>query len=278
MQAAAAAGSGRPGKPWWQPALTAVGLMIDRLPDAALLQLWSGVARRRSRAMEPGAALRLLLEMDRRLYTLTGKAAVRYGKGTHPKHRHLNYHRFFTQRVAADQRVLDVGCGIGAVAYDLAQQSGARVTGIDYTAANIEVARRDYAHPRVEYLLGDALRDIPPGRFDVIVLSNVLEHLHERPAVLAALVEAHRPSRVLIRVPCWDRDWRVPLRDELGLDSRLDEDHKIEYTAATFCREAGAAGLVVESLDVQWGEIWSQLRPEAAAVGGEGEAGGGADG
>ncbi len=243
-------------KPWWQPGVTALGLMIDRLPSEALLRLWIGVVKRRSRRMPADEALRLLLEMDRRLYHLTGRTAVRYGNGTHPKHRHLNYHQFFIDRIEADQRVLDVGCGIGAVAADIAQQSGAHVTGIDYSKSSIATARQDYAHPRVTYVLGDALRDIPDEKFDVVMLSNVMEHLYDRPTVLKELVDRHRPHRVLIRVPCFDRDWRVPLRDELGVDSRLDEDHKIEYTAEVFRCEAKEAGLVVESLDVQWGEIW----------------------
>ncbi len=263
------------GKPWWQPAATVLSLALDRLPTPALRYVVGHQLRRRAARLPAEEALRLLLEVDRRLYHLTGKAAIRYGGGVHTKHRHLDYHRFFVERIEAGQSVLDVGCGNGAVARDVAERAGASVLGIDYSESSIAAAQRDHAHERVEFVLGDALTDIPDRRFGVVMLSNVLEHLRDRPAVLRELVKNHEPERVLIRVPCYDRDWRVPLRDELGIDPRLDEDHKIEYTQATFRQEMAEAGLVVESLDVRWGEIYSQLRPagEPGAPGAPGEEG-----
>jgi hypothetical protein len=54
------------------------------------------------------------------------------------------------------------------------------------------------SHPRVEYLLGDALISLPPEGFDVVIISNVLEHLPERPEFLRKLMAAARPSCLLI--------------------------------------------------------------------------------
>lgn len=254
-------------KPWWQPGVTAMGLAVGWLPMTALQHLLMIVIKRRVRRLPAGEALRFLLEIDRRLYHLTGKQSVRYGDGTHSKHRHTDYHRFFIDRIKREQRVLDIGCGIGAVAWHIADEAGARVTAIDLNASSIERAKQDYAHPNVTYVCGDAIRDTPKESFDVVMLSNVLEHLHDRPSVLRALAQRHRPVRVLIRVPCFDRDWRVPLKKELGIDARLDTDHKTEYTAASFREEMRQAGLEVVYLEVRWGEIWSELRPEGCQSG-----------
>ncbi|MEK7176083.1 MAG: hypothetical protein AAB695_01770, partial [Patescibacteria group bacterium] len=69
------------------------------------------------------------------------------------------------------------------------------------------------------------------------------------------------PARWLIRVPCFDRDWTVALAAELGVDSRLDETHFIEYTRESFEKEMGKAGLKIAYLEVRWGEIWTELKP-----------------
>lgn len=54
---------------------------------------------RRAQGLAPNEALRMLFRLDAELYSLQGKTAVMYGNGIHPKHRHLNYHDFFVQRI-----------------------------------------------------------------------------------------------------------------------------------------------------------------------------------
>lgn len=252
---------------WWRPIVTGLGLPLRLLPTPMLEHLLTNLATRRARRLPPDAALRLLLRLDAAIYTETGRQSVRYGGGEHTKHRHTAYHRFFVDRIRPDQRVLDVGCGIGAVALDIAEQAGGRVTGIDLNAASIDKAREQRSHPNVTFIHGDALHETPDEPFDVIVLSNVLEHIDQRPKLLRALVRRHRPGRVLIRVPCFDRDWRVPLKRELGIDERLDADHKTEYTAESFRDEMDRAGLRIDELNVRWGEIWAVLSPREEEVG-----------
>ncbi|MCU0513624.1 MAG: class I SAM-dependent methyltransferase [Anaerolineae bacterium] len=214
----------------------------------------------------PDEALRLLLRLDNRLYALQGEYSVRYGAGTHTKHRHLNYHDFFVARIQPGEHVLDIGCGMGAVAYDVAERAGATVSGIDILAESIATARQRYAHPRVTYLVGDVLQGLPPltAPVQVVILSNVLEHLPDRAQFLRRVVATVQPQRLFIRVPLFERDWRVPLKKELGLEWRLDDTHETEYTLESYHAEMAAAGLTVTHLEVRWGEIWSVLVPAAA--------------
>lgn len=218
------------------------------------------IVTRRICTLPADEALRLLFRLQAAFYPVVGRKAVEYGGGTHTKHRHTRYHDFFTSRVRREERVLDVGCGIGAVAYDLAERSGAWVVGVDLSPENIETARHRYRHPRVEYRVEDGLRGSQEGRFDVVVLSNILEHLPERPAFLRRIQHAVQPSRMLIRVPLFERDWQVPLKRELGVEWRLDQTHETEYTLESFVDEITNAGCRIVHQEVRWGEIWAEVR------------------
>ncbi len=213
----------------------------------------------RARAMPPDEGLRFLFELDRAFYVAQSELSVAYGRGTHPKHDIMRYHDFFVERVRQGEHVLDFGCGIGAVAYDIASKAKARVWGVDISAENIAYAQKTYSHPDITYILGDARQVELNTRFDAIVMSNVLEHLTDRPATLRQLQVRYQPSRFLIRVPLFNREWRVPLKKPLGVEWRLDPTHEIEYTIETFADEIAEAGLITTHQQIQWGEIWAEV-------------------
>lgn len=238
--------------------------VLDQLSTPQLESFVYQLVARRAAHLSADEALRLLFRLDARFYSLQGKKSVEYGGGLHSKHRHMRYHDFFVSRVRAKERVLDIGCGIGAVAYDVAEKAEAQVVGIDLSASNIAQARQHYAHPRIEYRVGDALQVLPDGPFDVVILSNVLEHLPGRPDFLRRALEAAHPTRILIRVPLFERDWRVPLKKELDVEWRLDIDHKTEYTLESFAEEMREAELRITHQEVRWGEIWAEVVPNGS--------------
>jgi SAM-dependent methyltransferase len=215
------------------------------------------VASRRPAA----SALRELLRLESDLAGLIDEAAMRYGAGVHPKHRLTRYHDFFVKRIAASERVLDVGCGYGAVAYSVATRVGARVTGIDVDPVRIDEAVRLHRAPNLTFVVGDATRDLPDGSFDVVIASNVIEHVERRVELYRAVQRRARPTRWLVRLPMIDRDWKVPLREELGLFHFSDPTHFTEYTRESFEQEVADAGLVVKEIVINWGEIWAELHP-----------------
>jgi SAM-dependent methyltransferase len=235
--------------------------LAPALSDEELQNLLVTVASTRALSLQPADGLRFLFGLDAALYPVQGQLSVRYGGGLHTKHRHTRYHDFFVHRVKRGERVLDIGCGIGALAFDMAQNSSAYVVGIDLHQDNIAIARARYAHDNVLYEVGDVLHTPLQGHFDVAVLSNVLEHLPERPQFLRSLIGAVKPSRILLRVPVFERDWRVPLKRELGIDHRLDPTHYTEYTLEEYASEMSEAGLQVVHQEVRWGEIWAEAVP-----------------
>ena len=231
----------------------------DRLSDEQFVQFIFRLITRRASGTPAAQSLKLLFSLDALLYQVQGQMAVAYDGGIHTKHRHMKYHDFFTNRINKDDRVIDIGCGIGAVAFDVAEKSGAQVLGIDFNESSIKTARERYKHPYLEFRVGDALETIPEEKFSVVILSNVLEHLSGRPAFLRRVQDTLQPQRILIRVPLFERDWRVPLKKELGVEWRLDPTHEIEYTIETFIEEIKSAGLRIMYLEVRWGEIWAEV-------------------
>ena len=238
----------------WRAALGRVPVRVG----ARVFQSWANVVAERR---DPDDALRRLFALDDHLQREIDRAAIRYDDGVHAKHRLTAYHDFFVQRVEPGERVLDVGCGKGELARDLAERSGARVVGVDVSPRYLAFARERSAHPNVEYVETDVLSWRPEEPFDVVVLSNVLEHVERRVELLQALAAAARPKRVLVRVPVRTRHWHVPLRRELGLEHRSDPQHHVEYTTDDFVAELREAGLEPVEVVHAWGEIWAEARP-----------------
>jgi len=96
-----------------------------------------------------------------------------------------------------DTTVLDVGCGAGLLSEALAAR-GARVTAIDLAPELIEVAKLHLLESGhvVEYLLSpvEALVPARSGRFDTVVCMELLEHVPDPQAIIAACARALRPG------------------------------------------------------------------------------------
>ena len=205
--------------------------------------------------------LRQLLRLDGWLYRAISRVAVLHGGGLHPKHRLTGYHDFFVRNIRAGERVLDIGCGNGVLDDHIVKAAGARVRGVDRDRSAIAYARRHYKDERLTFVEGDAQNGMVEGTFDVVILSNVLEHLDKRVDFLRSIREWVRPERVLIRVPLFDRDWRVPLKGELGVDYLLDPTHFVEHTREAWFAEVQGADLQVREFEVRWGELWMVCVP-----------------
>jgi 2-polyprenyl-3-methyl-5-hydroxy-6-metoxy-1,4-benzoquinol methylase len=171
----------------------------------------------------------------------------------HPKHL-FDEHRaaFCRQHFRPGMSFLDLGSGVGTECIAAAKAGAMRVVGIENDRRNYRqaVSRAKKAGVKVDFILHnleDSPLPIDSKSFDLINMSNVLEHLTGRVAVLSELRRVKKEVGVaVISVPNVDTSWKRALRS-VGLDSRDDDDHKIEYTKELLVAELREAGLEITS-------------------------------
>lgn len=106
--------------------------------------------------------------------------------------------RFGGRADVTGKRVLELGCGHGAMTVDLAQDAGL-VTGVDLDADRIRFAREHLSsrypelQDRVRFVDTDVAHLADGERFDVVVSKDTFEHVADVDALLAAL------HRLLVR-------------------------------------------------------------------------------
>src|SRR5690606_29183573 len=95
------------------------------------------------------------------------------------------------------QRVIDIGCGGGLLSEGMARRS-ATVTGIDLGEAPLAVARlhAEKAGVEVEYLniAAEEIAEQRAGQYDVVTCLEMLEHVPDPAAVVAACARLAKPG------------------------------------------------------------------------------------
>ncbi len=112
---------------------------------------------------------------------------------------HLHWHRYLFALQFCDGRdVLDVASGEGYGTALLASNAR-RAVGIDVSPEAVTHARRSYAAPRLNYLLGrcQAL-PLPDASFDIVVSFETLEHVEEHDVFLREIRRVLRPGGILV--------------------------------------------------------------------------------
>ncbi|MBU2544899.1 class I SAM-dependent methyltransferase [Patescibacteria group bacterium] len=200
--------------------------------------------------------VKIILRLHTFLYGWAGFFSVKAEGGIHPKHRLTNYHKFFVDNIKSNDSVLDIGCGKGELTFDLAQKAK-NVVGIDFNEKSIDLAKNKFSAFNIKYILGNVTEDLPCEKFDVLILSNVLEHIENRVEFLNKIKRLG--DKILIRVPMINRDWITLYKKELGLEWRLDGGHFTEYTLESFKKEIEEAGLIIQDYSIQFSEIWAVI-------------------
>lgn len=138
-------------------------------------------------------------------------------------------------------RALDIGCGKGEVSLAL-QQAGFECTGIDMKPRIIGHLQADY--PQVEWHCTQAFELATlPGRFDVLTMYHVLEHIPDPMAALRTVKSLANPGALLV----------IEVPNVGGLEARwkgagwhyYKVDHVGYYRASDLRRLAEGLGLEV---------------------------------
>jgi len=115
--------------------------------------------------------------------------------------------------IAPGQRVLDVGCGTGALTREVSRRAGApeRVTGLDLDGEMLSVARR--LTPAITWIRGSALDlPFPAGRFDAVVSQFAMMFFDERERGVREIWRVLAPGGRLT-VAVWGRLDNAPFHE-----------------------------------------------------------------
>jgi SAM-dependent methyltransferase len=151
----------------------------------------------------------------------------------------------------AHARILEIGCGTG---HNLPML--ARFGTVD--AIEIDPAARAIASERLGRAVGNAplpaLPGVPRGHYDLVAVLDVVEHIEDDVAALAAMATCLAPGgKILIAVPA--HQWLWSAHDVVN-------HHHRRYSVKSLRAAIGAAGLKPEKL----GYFNSLLFPLAAAA------------
>lgn len=210
--------------------------------------------------------LDIMLHAHNTSYAPVSHLALLAGKGTHLKHRTLDYHQLSTDNLSPDSTVLDIRCGTEDLSRALVAKAR-RGIAIDILHANIETAREHTDKPSIEHLRTHATTlNMKHYQTAHVALSNVLAHINDRasfsrPPEPLLLSEAPTP----LRVPMVDRDGITLFKHEHSVEWRLDPTHVTEYPEKELRAELADAGLTLAS---RFGELYGIVAPIHRTCGG----------
>jgi 2-polyprenyl-3-methyl-5-hydroxy-6-metoxy-1,4-benzoquinol methylase len=177
-------------------------------------------------------------------------------------------------------KILDLGCGDGAVLYRLKARFDpvfrVHYTGVDLSPLDIDFARERKAHfdhKNCDFILADILKaDIAPEAFDIIINTEVIEHVPE-PAILVDRMRGllKKDGLLILTTPhegggALARLLRVAKRSLLGgrvrrervaLDARVV--HGAEKFGARFGSAGGRTGAGEDHVSVMKRAAWARL-------------------
>jgi SAM-dependent methyltransferase len=169
-----------------------------------------------------GAAVVKPLDVPRKAHPLDlGRAAYSYVERANPAIQSL-YGQHFAGKKGASKapRILDIGCGCGANDREFKKQTPqAHIVGIEPNPRAAELSRVT-CDEVFEGMLEDWLKKGDRKPFDLVVLSDVLEHIADPVTFLRALsaAPALRDAQWIISVPNYGV-WYNRLRTLLGMQS-----------------------------------------------------------
>jgi ubiquinone/menaquinone biosynthesis C-methylase UbiE len=110
--------------------------------------------------------------------------------------------------VASNANVVDIGCGIGDLLIEVrTRKPDVKVSGLDFSAKAVEGARASLPDGEFIQFVVDRTLPYEDKTFDVVLCTDVMEHLEHPKAVASELIRICRPGGIVaIVVPDGDVD------------------------------------------------------------------------
>ena len=181
-----------------------------------------------NRPVEPKQAIASLFKLKDVVEHLISVKCEEY-YGGHPKHILWDIHyQFILENIEPGSVVFDVGTGASLSYTQKLASICKQVDCCDIKPELIEKSASRNRYRNVKYFVQDITKVLPDEKYDVVILSHVLEHLYEPEKALENLHSITK--KIIVRLPRYDNHWMYLVKKDLGLFYFKDADHKKEYT------------------------------------------------
>lgn len=170
-----------------------------------------------------------------------------------------NIDRLQIEMIPTGSCVLEIGCATGYMSEYLTKNKGCQVTGVEIDPEQIKMAEEkchkfiggSIDSPAVQERIDDLVAT--DGRFDVIFMSQVIEHLAEPETILTKIHDWVEPDGIIVISSCNIAHWRARLRlligkweyEDYGL---FDRSHLRFFTIKSFENMLTKCGFTKEEL------------------------------
>lgn len=193
---------------------------------------------------------KLISSLSLHLVKWTGKSSQKI----HPKH--LIFQKYppeFLKYLAANDSVLDVGCGNGQnsllAAGKVKQVIGFDIDKTQLKIAGVEAEKRELANVRFDCVSAEEKLPFKQNQFDKVIFLGVLEHLSNRENILKEIKRVMKPGgKLLLGIPNEMTGWKK-LQMSVGIQHFTDPDHELEFTKRSISDLLVKTGFKVLSID-----------------------------
>lgn len=152
--------------------------------------------------------------------------------------------------------VLDIGSGVGTIAFYLASK-GKKVTGIEISESAVSIAKANAKifnlEKKIDFIAAEFPSGVPNKKYDLVIFSEVIEHLEDDNKALRDIWNVLKPSGLLvITTPSQN----APLY-RMGLLNNFDKEvgHLRRYTPKSLKLLVEKNGFKVVSSEINEGII-----------------------
>lgn len=157
-------------------------------------------------------------------------------------------------KIAAADKVLEIGCGTGLFTRKIEALSGAAIIAVDLSEDLLTQARDAHRSGKAEYILGDAMNlSFAEGEFDVVFGSSILHHLDFLPALREIRRVLKRGGRMVFAEPNMLNPQILIQKNVPFIKERLgdspDESAVVRWKLARQMKELGFSNIIISPYD-----------------------------
>jgi len=205
-----------------------MGIKIKRIKPRQMLA--SVLYRLRKLPLSNRSKFKLFLNLEWIFNRLSHELSFEvYNSQNHPWRKQSQ--DFILDFVQPEQTVLDLGCARGEITHVIAEKAKNTI-GVDHSQEFIDIAQKNYRQENLEFLCLDAVDYLKntDKKFDILILSHILEHIDEPKAFLENFKNFFR--YIYVEVPDFDGTPLNHYHYRKDLDLPLiysDNDHVSEF-------------------------------------------------